>query len=286
MSSAIESHSLVLSDSTAFQLRFPQAIPNESPSVSTSTIIPTAAGKADRLYEPLYEGNIVRLLEIQSGRYEDALKFQFHYADLAKSYLRYEALSYVWGKDPFIEINGKFQDYKCAALCDGHKLLVSANLERALRNLRLEYDSRIIWVDAICINQEDVTERSHQVTLMSAVYGRASRVIAWLGGETERIPYEPLSQDEDNATGELLFGAITEVVNHWLSYNSPGQKASYLMVTSSKDAANKQVSGFKENPNLIVDRWGGLRRKSFSLLNIDRQGQLLSYFILCSLRFY
>jgi hypothetical protein len=259
-----------LSDQTASRQRFLQALPDESPSVSALTIL-TSADKAGRLYEPLYKGNIIRLLEIQPGRYEDVLNFQFHYADLSKHYQRYEALSYIWGKDPFVKINGEYQDYKCTAFCDGYELLISANLEKALRNLRLDNDSRIVWVDAICINQGDIPERNHQVTLMSAVYGRASRVIAWLGGETERIPFESSSQDEENVTGELLFGAMTEVVNHWLSDNSPGQEASYLVVTSSKDTVDTKVAGFKENPDFIKDRGGRLRRKSSFQLNRDRQ---------------
>lgn len=41
------------------------------------------------------------------------------------------------------------------------------------------------WVDAICINQNDVHERGHQVNLMAHIYSDASCVIAWLGPEAE-----------------------------------------------------------------------------------------------------
>lgn len=38
-----------------------------------------------------------------------------------------------------------------------------------------------IWIDALCINQQDVLERGHQVDMMGVIYRGAQRVIAWLG---------------------------------------------------------------------------------------------------------
>jgi len=84
---------------------------------------------------------------------------------------RYEALSYVWGpENPTreIHINGKT---KC----------VRENLWLALRHLRLSDKTRVLWVDAICINQESIEERNHQVQRMGEIYGRASTVLIWLG---------------------------------------------------------------------------------------------------------
>ncbi|RDI78815.1 hypothetical protein Vi05172_g11237 [Venturia inaequalis] len=45
--------------------------------------------------------------------------------------------------------------------------------------------STLIWVDALCINQEDPVERSHQVNLMSDIYSQAQLVVVWLGPEAE-----------------------------------------------------------------------------------------------------
>ncbi|TLD33499.1 hypothetical protein PspLS_01055 [Pyricularia sp. CBS 133598] len=83
----------------------------------------------------------------------------------------YEALSYTWGDatdQHEIELNGK-----------GH--LVTSNLYQALRDLRLENEDRVLWVDAICINQQDVRERGHQVGQMTLTYQNAERVLIWLG---------------------------------------------------------------------------------------------------------
>ncbi|KAI1129808.1 HET-domain-containing protein [Nemania abortiva] len=83
----------------------------------------------------------------------------------------FEALSYVWGseKDPIqIIIGGQIKD-------------VTENLGLALRHLRNDEKDRILWVDAVCINQDDQDERSSQVQLMQRIYSCASLVVAWLG---------------------------------------------------------------------------------------------------------
>jgi len=84
---------------------------------------------------------------------------------------QYEALSYVWGDPPStaeISVNG-------------HTIKVRQNLEDALLALRLSDTERVMWIDALCINQDDIQERSAQVSRMPAIYQRATRTIAWLG---------------------------------------------------------------------------------------------------------
>jgi len=61
---------------------------------------------------------------------------------------------------------------------------VTVNLEAALRQLKDKHITRI-WVDAVCINQDDRQERSIQVRNMKQIYSKAERVIAWLGEESE-----------------------------------------------------------------------------------------------------
>lgn len=86
----------------------------------------------------------------------------------------YEALSYAWG-DPKatkrISLNGK-----------NHWITV--NLYEALLNLRQESSDRILWVDALCINQKYHQEKNHQIRHMAAIYRQAERVIFWLGPST------------------------------------------------------------------------------------------------------
>jgi len=59
--------------------------------------------------------------------------------------------------------------------------MVTENLDTALRSLRYTYDERVIWIDALCINQGDIRERTQQVTKMREIYSRATKVVVWLG---------------------------------------------------------------------------------------------------------
>jgi hypothetical protein len=74
--------------------------------------------------------------------------------------------------------------------CNGESLLITANLYEALlklRGFRMSMDASILllWVDAICINQDDQAERGDQVAIMGEIYAKASVVISWLGHEDE-----------------------------------------------------------------------------------------------------
>jgi Heterokaryon incompatibility protein (HET) len=87
----------------------------------------------------------------------------------------YEAVSYTWG-DPnnFSEIN-----------CNGQPLIVPKSAETVLRGLRLEDKTRVLWIDAICINQLDRREREEQVAIMGDVYKYAKRTLVWLGQDDD-----------------------------------------------------------------------------------------------------
>lgn len=84
----------------------------------------------------------------------------------------YEALSYVWGKS----------SGKCTITLDGKKgVPVTDNLYAALRRLRRPDRRRVLWVDAVCIDQKNVVERNWQVQMMGRIYSNAARVVVWLG---------------------------------------------------------------------------------------------------------
>ena len=80
---------------------------------------------------------------------------------------RYEALSYVWG-DANITVPIQLHDTTRS---------VTTNLGLALRYLRLAEEERIVWVDALGINQADSLEKDHQVRQMRSIYAGAERVI-------------------------------------------------------------------------------------------------------------
>jgi hypothetical protein len=67
-----------------------------------------------------------------------------------------------------------------------------------LLHLRDRFLERNIWIDAVCINQEDLSERESQIQIMSKIYGHANRVIIWLGEATD---------DSDRAIEEIFISA-------------------------------------------------------------------------------
>ena len=83
----------------------------------------------------------------------------------------YKALSYVWG-----DINSKE-----SLVLNGATCLITKNLDIALRHLQHEDSPEPLWVDSLCINQEDNDEKSEQVQRMKSIYESASEVIVWLG---------------------------------------------------------------------------------------------------------
>ncbi|KAF2647797.1 HET-domain-containing protein [Lophiostoma macrostomum CBS 122681] len=92
---------------------------------------------------------------------------------------KYEALSWCWGtagKTKYISIRDKKKVYA---------KYIQRNLWRALRALRYLTKCRYLWIDAICIDQENLDEKNHQVEMMHQIYGKAERVCIWLGKENE-----------------------------------------------------------------------------------------------------
>lgn len=109
--------------------------------------------------------------------------------------LKYEALSYVWGSDALEEKN--------SIKCNGCVLSIKPNLARALTNIRHESESKLLWVDAICINQKDTHERSLQVQHMGDIYASAKRILVWVGEDCNNEAEECFSLIE-NANAYLM----------------------------------------------------------------------------------
>jgi len=115
----------------------------------------------------------VRLLRLLPNADKDSrIECRLMTCSLLESYRThpYEALSYVWGPE----------DYTESIYVDGNEHPVRVNLQKALSNLRDGFVERVLWVDALCINQKDDNEKGHQVESMAKIYAKASRVIVWL----------------------------------------------------------------------------------------------------------
>jgi hypothetical protein len=65
--------------------------------------------------------------------------------------------------------------------CNGKELRITPNLEIALRAVRRLTKRTLLWADAICIDQDNLKERNHQIRLMTKIYSSAKQVLVWLG---------------------------------------------------------------------------------------------------------
>ena len=101
-----------------------------------------------------------------------------HVSLLDEPQVLYNAVSYCWGKNPL----------PGGIVLDGKTILVPSSAPNALRTVCHPVHGRRnlpVWIDAICINQNDNEEKSHQVAVMGDVYRKASEVLIWLGDEDE-----------------------------------------------------------------------------------------------------
>ncbi|KAI1277293.1 heterokaryon incompatibility protein-domain-containing protein [Xylaria sp. FL0933] len=115
----------------------------------------------------------IRLLELSPAEFSVLpIRCQLVEKKLTSS-LSYKALSYSWKNEDVAP--------DVAIFCNSKPIHISANLHAALRRLRAPNEVVRIWVDAICINQQDDAERAYQVGMMRDIYQNSSEVLIWLG---------------------------------------------------------------------------------------------------------
>lgn len=136
----------------------------------------------------------------------------------------YNALSYVWGEPSITK----------PILVHGKELKVTTNLEAALRRIRTPDQSQTLWVDAVCINQNDLDERNSQVLHMASIYRSAKLVAVWLG---------PGDEDSDYTFQLYKIGAeILRQVEKIEPSNRPGSDPTYAERIRQVDENNSEIS--------------------------------------------
>lgn len=182
--------------------------------ITSASVIPVSTYQ----YSTLSVGSI-RLLRLQPHDDQRApvqcQLFEYRLSGSVSGTHLYEALSYVWGSAVRSEL----------IHTDDGSLYVTRNLYSALLELRDRVLPRILWVDAVCINQDDLEERSRQVQYMAETYARASRVIVWL----EHEAVSDCTRDSKSATA--AHGALKEL----------------------SDAANGQFKSLTKSSDVRVD---------------------------------
>lgn len=127
----------------------------------------------------------------------------------------YEAISYTWGDAVSLE----------TIQCDGRNLIVRATCANALRALRRRKAAssassgrpRYIWIDAICINQQDVAERNAQVALMGSIFRSAQRTVVYLGEVDKHSKWmQKYVFDKDENVSR--YKSLDQRANHWKGF--------------------------------------------------------------------
>ena len=130
------------------------------------------------IYQLLSGDRAIRVAELQPGQCDDVLTVTLGVTELPDvgngwADPEYQTLSYEWGQS----------DRDRPIVCDGQTLLITQNLEAALQRLRLPDEPLRLWIDSICIDQENTRECNQQVSMMALIYKSSSRVNMWIGGE-------------------------------------------------------------------------------------------------------
>lgn len=115
----------------------------------------------------------IRLIELHPGGFESSIIFECHVITLDGQHQPYEALSYTWG-------DAHANDKEIISVGETD-VSVTGNLAHALRALRHKDAKRWLWIDAVCINQNDDGEKTAQVNMMRRIYRGYSQCDIWLG---------------------------------------------------------------------------------------------------------
>jgi hypothetical protein len=130
---------------------------------------------AKGIYSSLDE-NDIRFVVLQGGETTDPVQCRLIIGHL-DALPKYEALSYVWGS----------QENPATIQLNGQPFFITKNLHKALIRVRRPAEDRLIWIDALAINQSDIPERNTQVRNMLVIYRSARAVLAWIGQVDEDL---------------------------------------------------------------------------------------------------
>ena len=152
-------------------------------------------------HEKLSHRDSMRLLKLWHGdeRTEEVVCDLFEVAPKHKNRYIYEALSWTWGtKGPKTSIK---IDKKVDGEDEAFAFVVSCNLYLALKALRNKEKSRVLWVDAICINQDihQLNERNHHDTNDASNLRKckAGLCLAWSCQQRSRPSYRLHRNDHE-----------------------------------------------------------------------------------------
>lgn len=185
------------SDDVEMQRVSPQA-PQDSFGCDIADEVPLPILDSSDSQDPVYNiaslgdsPTAIRVLDVEKPGLGDpsAIRCCLRMGDLADK-PTFTALSYVCGDSTVQK----------TIWCDDRPFSVTQNAWHALGRLRTQFAPLMIWIDAVCIDQDNVAEKSRQISLMGAIYSSAAQVYIWLGEGNEKT---------NRAMRDLASGALT-----------------------------------------------------------------------------
>ncbi|KAE9378955.1 HET-domain-containing protein, partial [Stipitochalara longipes BDJ] len=164
----------------------------------------------------------IRIINLRPGVAPSPVECTLEHVPMAhKSRKTYRALSYTWGP---------LEPTKLLSL-DGIQIEVRDNLWQALCHLRQPDTDLRLWVDALCINQEDIPERNEQVSRMGTLYNQAEEVLVWLGPEKD---------DSDAAVSAIKCSVVPSSRLLSVDVPSPSGSISSIEIRSVYDLLHRE----------------------------------------------
>jgi hypothetical protein len=215
-------------------------------------------------HDPLeYHGSTIRLVKVRpSTDANDQIQCNIRIASTDSEYI---CLSYVWG-------NRAPGDW---ILMNDKRLWARQNLINFLTSARslVDIQSHWIWIDALCIDQENIEEREYQVKRMGHIYSRANRVVSWLGIDPTVALWLQFTQagKYDYSAGRDSFQFSPYWERAWITQEMAlARRISFMACKTILDS--DQLPTLKDS--LKLERWTELMKSFTYLRTISRETSL------------
>lgn len=131
------------------------------------------------VYEPIKQRSEIRLLKIQPGEGDNPIRGELIKIS-TNSQHDYDAVSYTWADE-----NGDVTRRFRAFIGTGY-VLITRSCQKVLQRIRSRFHTNYVWIDSLCVDQDNLQERGHQVDLMPLIYTRAKKTYVYIGPTTTK----------------------------------------------------------------------------------------------------
>ncbi|KAH8592030.1 heterokaryon incompatibility protein-domain-containing protein [Bisporella sp. PMI_857] len=153
--------------------------------------------------------------------------------DKEKPIPEFVAMSYTWGKPP---------TRTKPIIIDGATLLITESLDTMLRHVQSDTDMLTLWIDQLCIDQDNIEEKNLQVPLMEEIYPAAVKTIVWLG---------PADQNSD-----AIMDFLANVGKETFEFGMMDIQLADVPTFLDESEENDPLNGIKRKLRLLLKRVG------------------------------